>query len=244
VYRPSGKAQLPAIVFFHGGGWVLGDLETQDLLCARIADEAKCVVVSADYRLAPEHPFPAAVDDALAVFRWTVAGAERLGIDPARIAVAGSSAGGCLAAVVAQELPGESAPCFQLLLCPVTNISTEAASYDLFADGFGLTAAGMRWFIDHYAPEPALRLDPRASPLLAAELSAVPDACVVVAGFDPLRDEGLAYAERLREAGVAVELILEPSAIHGFVGLAGLLDVSERALQSACGALRRAFSKR
>ena len=230
IYRPRTKATMPALVFFHGGGWVLGGLDSQDHLCADLARRLSCVVISGDYRLAPEHEFPAAVDDALAVFRWTRHQAEQLHIDAARIAVAGSSAGGNLAAVVAHQLRGEPGrPCLQLLLCPVTDISTESSSYDLFADGFLLSRAMMRWFIRHYAPIEQMRGDERASPLRAADLSGLPPTCVVVAGFDPLRDEGLAYAERLIGAGVAVELVLEPTTIHGFVPEKRLLSVGQRA---------------
>jgi len=230
IYRPRARATLPALVFFHGGGWVLGNLDSQDHLCADLARALGCVVISGDYRLAPEHRFPAAVDDALTVFLWTQQQAAQLDIDPSRIAVAGSSAGANLAAVVAQQLRSEPAgPRFQLLLCPVTDISSESPSYELFAEGFMLSRAMMRWFIDHYAPDEQVRADERASPLRAADLSGLPPACIVVAGFDPLRDEGLAYADRLGQAGVAVEVLLEPSTIHGFVPEKRLLDVGQRA---------------
>jgi acetyl esterase len=243
VYRPHGAARpAPAVVYFHGGGWVVGGLDSHDALCAELSRQTRAVVVSVDYRLAPEHRFPAAVDDGLAAFRAIVQDAEELGVDPRRVALAGDSAGGNLAAVVSVALAGdEHAPVFQLLNYPVTDLSREAPSYALFESGFFLTARSMRWFKRHYAPEPSMQRDPRASPLLSPSLSGLCPACVVVAGFDPLRDEGIAYADRLRKAGVSVEIFVERSALHGFVSAAPLLAVGRRGLEVGARALAAAL---
>jgi acetyl esterase len=218
VYRPEASDGLPAIVHFHGGGWVMGDLDTHDSVCRDLAAASGCAVVAVHYRLAPEARFPAAFEDSLAV---TQSVAE-LGLDADRVAVVGDSAGGGLAASVAQELRGELR--HQALVYPVCDARVGATeSYSRYADGFFLTAGDMRWFMDHYAPgvDPA---DPRLSPLAADDLSGVAPATVVLAECDPLHDEGLAYARRLEEAGVEVELRVYDGQLHPFYALAGVID--------------------
>jgi acetyl esterase len=219
LYVPldDGKRR-PLVVHYHGGGWVIGDLDTHDTACRHLAREADAGVLAIDYRLAPEHRFPAAVDDALAAFHWAAANAAGLGFDPARIAVAGDSAGGNLAAVTARLAgrDGGPRPVAQLLAYPVTDLSTKHVSYRLFADGFLLTERDMDWFRTHYLPDDATALDPRASPLLAPDLSGLPPAVVLTCGFDVLRDEGEAYARRLEQAGVRVALRRSAWLIHGF----------------------------
>src|ERR1051325_6637444 len=210
VYRPVGAnadTALPVLVYFHGGGWVIGDLETHDVLCRQLTAEAGIEVVAVDYRLAPEAKFPAAVDDAWAATKWVVANAGKLGADPTRIAVGGDSAGGNLAAVVALLARDAGAPAIalQVLLYPVTDTSTETASYRQCADGYLLTRDGMQWFFDHYLKSPAEASDWRIAPLRAPSHAGVAPAVVITAGFDPLRDEGEAYARKLREAGVRVD---------------------------------------
>jgi len=246
LYRPKNvptSTRLPALIFFHGGGWVIGDLETHDVLCRQLTAAAGISVVNVDYRLAPEHRYPAAVEDAWAATRWVETHAAELAIDPTRLAVGGDSAGGNLAAVVALLARDHGGPslALQVLTYPVTDVASESASYAEFADGFLLTRDSMRWFIEHYVPERKDRLDWRASPLRAASLAAVAPALVVTAGFDPLRDEGEAYARRLREAGVRVDMICYGGMIHGFAPMGRLIETGNRAVAHAAASLRQAF---
>jgi acetyl esterase len=207
------------IVYYHGGGMVAGDLDTHDQPCRLLARSSGARVLSVDYRLAPEHPFPAPVDDALAAFRDAVARAEELGADPARIAVAGDSAGGHLAAVTARQAAagGGPAPAFQLLIYPVTDLVEVSRSRLTFAEGFVLTKENMEWYEQQFLGPDGDRRDPRASPLLAEDLPGVAPALVITAGFDPLRDEGEAYAHKLRDAGVSTILRRHPGYVHGFI---------------------------
>ncbi len=244
-YRPfaSGDA-LPLLVYLHGGGWVVCDLDTHDACCRFLARHAGVNVLSIDYRLAPEHPFPAAVDDSLAAFRWAVAHARELGSDPARVAIGGDSAGGNLSAVVAQctARDGGPQPALQLLLYPVTDLSTKHESYRLFGKGFFLTEAEMDWYRGHYLPDASAALDPRASPLLASDLSGLAPAHVVTAGFDPLRDEGEQYAKRLEAAGVRVVARRFSGLIHGFVNAPTVSPATRRAMTEICALLRAELS--
>jgi acetyl esterase len=223
LYRPPGRRPAGMVVYFHGGGWVLGSLTSHDATCSFLANHAGVCVLAVDYRLAPEHKFPAGVDDALAAFRFAVQRAGELGIDPTAIAVAGDSAGGNLAAVVAQATAatGEQAPALQVLLVPVTDLSAKRESYRLFREGFFLTEADMDWYKAHYLDDPGQALDPRVSPLLAGNVSGLAPAYVAVAGFDPLRDEGIAYAKRLKEAGVPTVLRVHTGVIHPFSVIVG-----------------------
>jgi acetyl esterase len=246
LYRPKNvptSTRLPALIFFHGGGWVIGDLETHDVLCRQLTAAAGISVVNVDYRLAPEHRYPAAVEDAWAATRWVETHAAELAIDPTRLAVGGDSAGGNLAAVVALLARDQGGPslALQVLTYPVTDVAAESPSYAEFADGFLLTRDSMRWFIEHYVPERKDRLDWRASPLRAASLAGVAPALVVTAGFDPLRDEGEAYARRLREAGVRVDMICYGGMIHGFAPMGRLIETGNRAVAHAAASLRQAF---
>lgn len=227
---PNGRA----LVFFHGGGWVIGSRKTCGALCAQLAAQSAMVVVSVDYRLAPEHVFPAAADDALLAFDWVKSAHTQLGIDPSRIGVGGDSAGGNLAAVVAQQRRGEVG--YQLLIYPVTDVQREAPSYALFQKDLLLTSGGVRWFSNHYTPDASVRADPRVSPLLAESLEGVAPACVVVVGFDPLRDEGLAYAQRLKDVGALDLLLEEPSLSHSCMSM---LRFVERARYLVTRAARR-----
>jgi acetyl esterase len=246
VYRPVGAAadtRLPALVYFHGGGWVIGDLETHDVLCRQITAAADIAVIAVDYRVAPEHKFPAAADDAWAATRWVVANAGRLGVDPARIALGGDSAGGNLAAVVALMARDAGAPsiAFQALLYPVTDVGTETGSYRDFADGYLLTRDAMTWFFDHYLKSADDAKDWRVSPLRAPSLAGLPPALIVTAGFDPLRDEGEAYAKALRAAGVRVDYVCYGGMIHGFAPMGRLIDTGNRAVSHIAASLREAL---
>ena len=244
VYHPQPGTCLPLTVFFHGGGFVSLGLDSHDKLCRRLALQAETVVVAVDYRLAPEQRFPAAVDDACAAVRWLHAQADSIGADPARIAVAGDSAGGNLAAVVAQQLrgPGEPRLCHQLLLYPVIDSACESASFREFAQGAMLSAEMMRWFWSQYLSRAEEGLGPRASPLRQTSLRLLPAATVITAECDPLRDEGEAYAQALSAAGVAVSQRRWPGQFHGFVSLLGQLAEADRALDFAAASLRQAFA--
>ena len=245
IYTPASTEPLPALVHFHGGGWVIGDIETHDSICRTLANTAQCVVVSVDYRLAPEHKFPAAVDDAYAATTWVADHAEEIGVDKRRIAVGGDSAGGNLAAVVALIARGKSTPrlAYQLLVYPVMDYDFETPSYIENAEGYFLTRDTMKWFWAHYIRNEADGLDPRASPLRADDLVGLPPALVITAEFDPLRDEGEAYAARLRDDGVPVTVTRYDGMIHGFWQMAALLQQSRDALQQAAEGLRAAFSQ-
>jgi acetyl esterase len=218
VYRPEADGALAAIVHLHGGGWVLGDLDTHDAVCRDLAAGSGCAVVAVDYRLAPEHPFPAALEDSMAVVRAV----DELGLDPERVAVFGDSAGGGMAAVIAREL--RAAVRHQALVYPVCDARVGATdSYARYGEGHFMTTGDMRWFMDHYAAgvDPA---DPRLSPLAADDLTGAAPATIVLAQCDPLRDEGVAYARKLERAGVEVELREYPGQVHPFVLLAGVID--------------------
>jgi acetyl esterase len=236
LYVPADDGRRRAlVVYYHGGGWVVGSLDSHDPACRFLARETDAMVLAVDYRLAPEHRFPAAVDDTLAAFRWAVREAQALGVDPARIAVGGDSAGGNLAAVVSQlaTRDGGPRPAAQLLVYPVTDVSSKHDSYRLFADGFFLTEREMDWYRHHYLPDEAAALDPRVSPLLAADLRGLPPAIVLTAGFDVLRDEGEAYARRMESAGVAVRRRRHAGLIHGFCNATGVSPPARAAMQEA-----------
>jgi acetyl esterase len=245
LYRPLGAERgtpRPLLIYFHGGGWVLGDIDTHDPGCRYLCSEAGIAVLNVDYRLAPEHPFPAAVEDALVAFHWAHANAADLGINPDRIAVGGDSAGGNLAAVIAQETKREGGPmpAFQLLGAPVTQIGAETASRRTFAEGYFLTKANMDWYEAHYlgSADPA---DVRASPLLAEDVSGVCPALVAVAGFDVLRDEGIAYAEKLTAAGVPTTLRVHTDAVHPMLTMLGT-PLGQRVMKETAAALKAALT--
>jgi acetyl esterase len=247
-YRPATSQPAPLLVFYHGGGWVIGDLDTHDALCRLTCRDAGIHVLSIDYRLAPEHRAPAAVDDAYAAFHWACEHAEELGAIPGKIAVGGDSAGGNLAAIVAQlardENPQGPQPVLQWLIYPRTDFSAQTRSMSLFADGFLLTKADMDWFEDQYlggsGVDPA---NPRVSPLLADSLAGLPPALITTAGFDPLRDEGDRYAAALREAGTDVDLRQMRSLTHGFANLFPLGGGSAVATTELISALRAHLSR-
>ncbi|MCB0187045.1 MAG: alpha/beta hydrolase [Caldilineaceae bacterium] len=245
IYKPSDEADLPILAFYHGGGWVLGDIASHDRLCRLLANGAHCIVISVDYRLAPEHKFPAAPEDCYAALQWIAAHGAELGGDPSCIAVGGESAGGNLSAVVALMARDRQGPkiCYQLLLYPVTDLTAlETPSYNDFATDHGLEKASMAWFIDHYLADLADAQNPYASPLHAPDLSGLPPAAVMTAGFDVLRDEGDAYATRLQEAGVPVTHKCYPGFIHGFYVMTGVIGAARVAVDEACALLRKAFA--
>lgn len=243
IYRPVlGERPSAALVFFHGGGWVVGDLETHDVFCRRMAALAGCTVISVDYRLAPEHPFPAAPDDAVAALEAVRARAEELEVDPVRIAVGGDSAGGSLAAVAAQAagkagigLAG------QLLICPATDVASPpppGGSRERLGSGYLLTDAEIRWYVDQYLPAGTDRADPRASPMFG-DLAGLAPAIVATAGYDPVSDDGIGYAEALAGAGTPVEHLHFPTLIHGFNLLDAISAEADRAVRTMADALLR-----
>jgi len=246
VYTPvaAGSDALPGLIFFHGGGWVIGDLETHDGLCRILANEAGVRVIAVHYRLAPDHKFPAALDDAVAAVNWVEANAASLGVDANRLAVGGDSAGGGLAATVTQIAKQKGGPklAYQMLCFPVTQIGEETASLREFAEGYLLERATLMWFYEHYLPSGADRADPRVSPLKAQDVSGLPPAYVMLAGFDPLHDEGLAYAEKLRAAGVQVTVADYPDMVHDFIYMQAVLPQAQRALHAAAAALKGALN--
>lgn len=243
AYRPVLEETLSALVFFHGGGWTIGDLDTHDVVCRQLAAGARCAVFSVDYRLAPEHPFPAALDDCFFATEYVRKNASSLKVDPNRIAVGGDSAGGNLAAVVALMARDEAGPplCGQLLIYPATDQRCAFPSHQRNADGYLLTRDAIRFFRAGYLPNPAERTDWRASPLLAASHADLPPAFVLTAGYDPLVDEGRAYAERLAAAGVPVAYKEYSDMVHGFILFGGVLDTANAAVADCCEHLRSRF---
>ena len=245
IYRPEGDGPHPVAMMFHGGGWVIGDLTTADGQSREVCRGANALVVSVDYRLAPEHRFPAAAEDCYAATVWARDHAAAHGGDASRLALVGDSAGGNLAAVVAQMARDRKGPpvAFQLLVYPVTDgVNFGTASYHENSEGYLLTAESMHWFWNHYAPDVEQRRNPYASPLLADDLSGLPPALVMTAEYDPLRDEGEAYANKLAEAGVAVELVRYDGFIHGFFGQTRTIPASRVAMDKACAALKEALA--
>ncbi len=241
IYTPIGvDASVSAIVYYHGGGAVIGSVETHDDCCRWIARKSASIVVSVDYRLAPEHTFPAGIDDAVTAYRWVCSEAEPLGIDPTRIAVAGDSFGGCLALNVCLAARDGAAPMprCQLLLYPGSDFTYSVPSYALFGDGYLLTSDMMQWFFAQYVDDPAQATDPRVSPIFA-DLDGLPPSLVITAGFDPLRDDGKRLADKLDAAGVPTRYRCHPELIHGFATQIGLIHAATRAMTEAIESLRR-----
>ncbi|HEY0822205.1 MAG TPA: alpha/beta hydrolase [Ramlibacter sp.] len=246
-YRPAGSqadAVLPVLVYYHGGGWVIGDLDTHDVLCRQLCNQSGCAVVAVDYRMGPEHRFPAAVDDALAATRWVRTQAAALKVDASRLAVGGDSAGGNLAAVVALAArdAGDLPIAFQLLIYPATDQRRGWPSHTTNGRGYLLTKETMDYFHDHYLPDPAQDLDWRASPLLHANHAQLPPAFVLTAGYDPLRDEGLQYAHKLSAAGNRAALVNFERQIHGFILMGRVIDEANVAVQLCAAQLRQALA--
>lgn len=243
VYVPAGKAPFPVVVFYHGGGWVMGDLDYNDSACRKLAARTPAVVVSVDYRLAPEHPFPAAVDDAFAALAWVIRNAPSLKGDPKHIAVAGTSAGGTLAAAAALMARDAGFKLIaQALVYPVTNLTSfTTPSHVKFARGFSLLRSHLEFFRGMYLPRVSDRGDWRASPLLANNLEGLPPALVLTGEFDPLRDEGEAYAEKMERAGVEVTLKRFPGMIHGFINLDRVLPAADEAVDDCAAFIRKAM---
>ena len=244
IYTPDGVAPYPVLVYYHGGGWVIGSIETHDGICRAYANAAGCIVVNVDYRLAPEHRFPAAVDDAFAVLNWVAEHAADFGGDPSRMAVGGESAGANLSAVIAQLATEAGRPAlkYQILAYPVTNLAFDTESYETNADGYFLTQESMRWFWDLYLNDESEGADPKASPLLREDVSGLPSGIVITPEYDPLRDEGIAYGRRLKEAGVDFEVWVPDGMIHEFLGMTNILPEAKQAIETLGGKLRTAFA--
>ena len=244
-YRPLGAQAglLPTLIYYHGGGFVIGNIETHDSTCRRLANKSRCQVISIDYRLAPEHPFPAPTDDGLAAFRHIRDNAPKFGVDAARLAVGGDSAGGAMAAVVCQACrdAGEAGPAFQMLIYPATDSTRESGSRKAFTEGYFLSGPLMNWFWEAYVPEGTDLADIRLSPLLAKDFKGLPPAFVLTAGFDPLRDEGRAYADRLIDAGIKTTYVNYPGTIHGFFSMTRFLQQGLRANDEAAAVLAAHF---
>jgi acetyl esterase len=240
IVTPLGAGPFPVLVWYHGGGWVIGSAENSTPTAKRFAAGAECVVVNVDYRLAPEDPFPACPDDCVAVARWVLEHTSDIGGDRARVAVGGDSAGGNLAAVVANEVPGLT---FQLLVYPAVDLTMSSPSIEENGEGYFLTKKAMDWFVGHYLSKDADPKDPRVSPMFASSdvLAAAPPAHVMTAEFDPLRDEGEAYAARLRELGVTATQKRYDGQIHGFFSMYGALPAADEGMADAVVVLRRIF---
>lgn len=248
LYRPFGSRAeqvLPVLVYFHGGGWVIGDLETHDTLCRQLANGSGCAVVAVDYRMAPEHRFPAAVEDAVAATRWVRERAAEHALDPERMAVGGDSAGGNLAAVVAitARAEGDLSLAFQLLIYPSTDQRRLTSSHQTKSEGYLLTNDTMTYFHDHYIGEKKHDDDWRASPLLHPDHSGLPPAFIVTAGYDPLHDEGAQYADKLSRAGSRATLVCFERQIHGFITMGKVIDEANVAVQLCAAQLRQALAK-
>lgn len=246
LYKPTEQASLqPVLVGFHGGGYIRGSINSHDGLFRRLAKYSGCTVLSVDYRLAPENPYPAAVDDAYAVLRWVQENGAAKGLDPDRVAVGGDSSGGNLAAVAAQDAlrHGTPQPLFQLLLYPSIDANLTAPSHTIFANGFFLTEERMHWYRDSYLQNKEVRNDERASPGLTKNLKGLAPALIITAGFDPLRDEAEEYAKALKEANVPVGMIRFDGMVHGFMSLTGLFNEAEEALKTAAEALKTQLKK-
>ena len=245
VYTPRGNGPFGVLMFFHGGGWVIGNIETHDVLCRDLTDGAGCVTVSVDYRLAPEHKFPAAPDDCYAATKWVAENARALNVDANRIAVGGDSAGGNLAAVVSQMARDKGGPkiACQLLIYPATDCANETPSQREFTkDGYILSRGDMEWFYGHYLTAKD-KTNPYACPGVAKNLAGLPPAFVLTAEIDPLRDEGEAYAEALRKAGAKVKAKRYNGVCHGFVSMASMIDLGKQAVAECCTELRGAIGK-
>lgn len=245
IFVPDGEPPFPVVLWFHGGGWVVGSLDESDTTCRSLCRRSGAIVVCPDYRMAPEHPFPAAAEDCYATACWIAEHGAEIGADPTRIAVAGDSAGGNLAAVTALMARDRGTPelRFQLLVYPVVGLPSDGRqSYEDFADGYFLTRGGMEWFTDQYAGSPQDLASPYLAPLQADDLSGLPPALVITAEYDPLCDEGEAYAERLRESGVDCTLTRYESQIHAFFVLTDVFDAAFEAHDEAAAALRSALA--
>ena len=245
-YTPvaAGGEPLPALIFFHGGGFVIGSVETHDGLCRMLANLSACRVISIEYRLSPEHKFPAAVEDAFAATSWIEKNAAQLGVDANRLAIGGDSAGGTLSAVVTQMARDAGAPnlAFQILLFPATHMGANTVSRRAFAEGYFLEGKTIEWFFNHYFAAGADRDHPHASPLLADKFIGLPPAYIMIAGFDPLHDEGVEYAEKLRAAGVPVTVDDYPEVVHDFIYLQAVLPQAAEALGAVANALKQALT--
>lgn len=244
IYTPEGQRPFPVLVYFHGGGFVTGDLDMVDGPCRMIANRAECVVVSVDYRLSPEHKFPAPLEDAYAAVKWIAENGETISVDSNRLAVGGDSAGGNLAAAVSLMAKDKNGPVisYQLLVYPTLNYSFDTESYLAFEEGYLLSTKDLEWFWNHYLQDEKDGINPYASPLLAKDLSGLPPALIIVAEFDQLRDDGEAYGKRLKEAGIPTEITRYEGMIHNFYLMPAVFPQGKEAIEQSAKALKQEFS--